>query len=273
MAVNRVTKKAPRLGAFFVVAARVAVLSISSQVGLLAAPTANVCVIDRADAQAQIEFVYDGDTVRTTAGLKIRLLGINTPELGHGKKPDQPLAQEARQLLIDMLARHRQVSLRFDQERLDRYQRTLAHLFLDDGTNAQEQLLRAGLATTLVLPPNQWSAACYTDVESDARILRQGVWALKPYQPVAAQDLAPSSNGYHVVHGSVQRIGQSKRNVWLNLTHDVALRFPRDDLAMFHEFDPASLLGKRVEVRGWIQRHKGQLRITVRHPAAIRLLP
>ena len=264
--------KGVQIGRFFVGVARWVLLVLPACSVAAGTSAGSVCMLDRVDAEVLVDLVYDGDTFRTRRGDKIRLLGINTPELGHGKKPDQPLAKAAHRLLVDVLGRHPRVSLRYDLERRDRYQRTLAHVFLNDGSNVQQMLLVAGFATTLVVPPNEWSASCYAGEEAKARQRRQGVWALPAYQPVAAEDLEPSSRGFHIIQGSVQRIGYSAKNIWLDLTRDVAVRIPRSDLAMFRELDPTTLLGKRLEVRGWVQRRKGELRITVRHPAAIRLL-
>jgi len=75
-----------------------------------------------------------------------------------------------------------------------------------------------------------------------------------------------------VVTGRVQRVGESRGNLWLNLSRGMALRIPREDLVYFGERDPRRLAGRRVEARGWIHKRKGELRMTVRHPAALTVL-
>ena len=50
-----------------------------------------------------ISRVVDGDTVVLESGEIIRLAGINTPELAKKDQPDQPLAVEARDALVDLI--------------------------------------------------------------------------------------------------------------------------------------------------------------------------
>jgi len=216
--------------------------------------------------------VFDGDTLALEDGRKVRLLGINTPEIGRDGAPSEAYAEQARRLLERLAPPGEALRLRLDSERTDRYGRTLAHVFGTDGTNLQARLLESGFATTLVVPPNQWSVDCYAALEARARADARGLWGLDRYRPVAAASLASSARGFHLVTGRVQRIGESRGNIWLNLAPHMAVRIPRDDLVYFVERDPRRLHGRRLEVRGWIQKRRGELRITVRHPAALRVL-
>ncbi len=233
---------------------------------------ATACAADRSDERAISAVVFDGDTLALEDGRTVRLLGINTPELARDGKPSEPLAEDARSLLADLAGPGEALRLRRESERFDRFGRTLAHVFLDDGTNVQARLLDAGFATTLVVPPNQWSADCYAAVEARARAQRRGVWRLAAYQPIPANALRDTARGFHLVTGRVQRVGESRNNVWLNLSRQMAVRIPRSDLAYFGDIDPRRLSGRRLEVRGWIHKRRGQLRMTVRHPSALKVL-
>ena len=99
-----------------------------------------------------------------------------------------------------------------------------------------------------------------------------GIWGLEAYQPIPAENLADSVRGFRLVTGRVQRLGESRANLWLNLSPHVAVRIPKRDLAYFGDLDPRGLVGKRLEVRGWVQKRRGELRITVRHRAALTVL-
>ncbi|MDX1432957.1 MAG: thermonuclease family protein [Gammaproteobacteria bacterium] len=237
-----------------------------------AAGDASQCPADRIDARVTAAIVYDGDTLELTDGRKVRLLGIDTPEIGRDGAPSEPYAEAAHRLLERLAAPGEALHLRLDAERFDRYGRTLAHVFRADGSNLQASLLDAGYATALVVPPNQWSARCYAALESRARADGRGIWALERYRPVPAESLPESARGFRLVTGRVQRVGESRGNLWLNLAPRMAVRIPRDDLVYFGGDDPRRLLGRRLEVRGWVQRRRGELRVTVRHPAAIRVL-
>jgi len=229
------------------------------------------CAADRYDGTGQVGAVFDGDTLALGDGTKVRLGGIDTPETGRDGEPSEAFAEAAYRHLLQMAAPGERVKLRFDLERRDRYGRVLAHVFLADGSNVQASLLRRGLATTLVVPPNEWSHACYARIEARARAARRGIWSLARYQAVPAEALDAEARGFRIVTGVIRRIGESRHNLWLNLSPDFALRIPRGDLDNFRDVDLHRLRGRRVEARGWIHERRQQLRMTIRHPAALHL--
>ncbi len=216
--------------------------------------------------------IFDGDTLELSDGRRVRLLGINTPELGHDDRPSEPFAEPAKTFLQSLAPPGTRVRLRLDAERHDRYGRLLAHVFLTNGANAQAALLTAGLAMTLVMPPNEWNHRCYDNLEDAARIDGRGIWRLDRFRPVAAEQLSGRFRGFRIVRGRIQRVGEGRKNLWLNLTPTVAIRIPKDDLVYFDALPPRSLLRRRVEARGYVERRRGELRITVRHPAAIEVI-
>ncbi len=234
---------------------------------------AEQCPPDHIDDQARVGFVFDGDTVRLSDGRRLRLLGINTPEVGHKQgEHSEPLAERARSALRALVAGSPWVGLRYDAQRTDRYGRTLAHLFLPDGTNIQRSLLDQGLATTLVVPPNLWSWKCYRAAEGKARRAQRGLWRLSRYQAVEAADLPARAHGYRIVSGLVQRVGESRHALWLNLKGRLAVRIDKADLPWFKELSLRRLRGHRVLVRGWLHPGRDELRLNVRHPSALRRL-
>ena len=230
------------------------------------------CPADRTDERVTSARIFDGDTLALGDGRRVRLLGIDTPEIGRDGEPSQPYSEEAKAFLARLAGPGTRLRLRLDRERFDRYGRLLAHVFTADGGNVQARLLDGGYATTLVVPPNEWSLDCYGAAQARARKNRTGIWDLPRYQPIPAEKLADSARGFHLVTGRVQRIGESRANLWLNLSPRMAVRIPIDDLAYFGDLDPRSLAGQRLEVRGWVQKRRGELRITVRHRAALTVL-
>lgn len=229
-----------------------------------------LCGSDRNDDRGTVAYVYDGDTLRLDDGRKVRIIGINTPELGHDGAPDEPLAELAREATRALAEKGTRVALRFGQERHDRYGRLLAHVYLPDGRSLEAELLARGLATTLVVPPNTWNLECYAQVEKRARAQGKGIWGLPRYEPISSRGLK-KAEGYHLVRGRVTRVGESRSSIWLNLEGSVALRIPRRDLEEFTSFDPRALTGREVLARGWLHERKGELRMTVRHPAALEI--
>ena len=84
--------------------------------------------------------MYDGDTVRLKDNRRVRLLGINAPELRRKNHPGEALAIEARNALRALVEQHSyRAGLRFGSERDDRYGRTLAHLYVIPGSEAKQK--------------------------------------------------------------------------------------------------------------------------------------
>lgn len=219
------------------------------------------------DAEAvSIRHVHDGDTVVRNDGERIRLIGIDTPELARDARPAEDYALAARDHLRALVAEAESLSARYGQERRDDYGRLLAHLYAN-GRNLQAELLEAGLATPLFIAPNLGHADCYRQATGMARDARRGIWQLPQYRPRPAVSLSGNERGYHIVTGTVQRLGRSRCCLWLNLDDDVALRIEREHLPLFEDIDFNRLEGQRLEARGYIYRRNDQLRMHLRHPA------
>ncbi len=227
------------------------------------------CRADRIDAWARVAFVYDGDTVKLSDGRKVRFLGINTPETGRKGKPSQPFSNKARTALQRMLAPSQMIGLRYDKQKRDKYDRLLAHVYIDDETNVSARLLQQGLAATLVVPPNTWNIDCYAAVEQQARRVKKGIWRLPAYHETPATSLDRQTRGFYIVAGKVQRVGYSRHALWLNLNGGLALRISEEDLGYFSGLRLESRSGQTIKARGWIRRYGGKLQMRVRHPASL----
>ena len=120
------------------------------------------------DSSAKVRRVIDGDTILLENGKEVRYLGINTPERG------QAFFQEA-MALNRQLVEGRWVRLERDQIFEDRYGRLLAYVYID-GVMVNEQLVEAGLAHLLVIPPNVKHYDRLLDRQRQARLAKRGMW-------------------------------------------------------------------------------------------------
>jgi len=263
-------KKAPISGAFFISALAALTLYLFSAT----ASASNNCAPDRIDASVQVVYVYDGDTVRLSNGDRVRLVGINTPEMARDGHPAQAYSVEARNKLRQILLKNNNtLTLRYGVERHDRYHRLLAHAFLSDGRSISSMLLEQGFGIQLVVPPNLFNLDCYRKAEHRARDLHKGLWSLPEYQPVSTTRLDKSTRGYRIIGGKITRIGKGRKSLWLNLEGNVALRIDDKDLHYFSTLQPEHLKDRQIIARGWLYTFKDQLRMRVRHPAALEVLP
>ena len=88
-----------------------------------------------------VTYVVDGDTFRLSNGAVVRLIGVDTPEMGD---PPEPWAAQATLFTKEFLGGGK-VDLQLDRERIDLYGRFLAYAYVGDRM-LNEALLQAGLA-------------------------------------------------------------------------------------------------------------------------------
>jgi micrococcal nuclease len=132
--------------------------------------------------------VVDGDTVVLESIGTVRLIGIDTPETVDPRVPVQYFGRESAAYLRAMLDGQK-VRLEFDQQRLDRYQRTLAYLYLSDGSFVNREMVRQGYAHAYVKYPFRYMED-FREAELQAREEGRGLWA-EPGKPQAIAAHAP----------------------------------------------------------------------------------
>jgi len=219
---------------------------------------------------ATVQYVHDGDTVRLQDGRKLRLIGINTPELARKQQPEQPLAQQARLKLMALLRQSDyRVMLQYGLQPKDKYQRSLAHIYLPNGSNIQQALLEAGLATAYTTPPNAQLSDCYRRAELGARKARLGIWQLPQYQIRPVSSLKRQEQGFRIIQGRVSRITSNSKGTNIYLQNKLRLSIRKSDLKYFPAEYMQSLKSKPVIVRGWLHYQKHQFFMSLRHPEAI----
>jgi micrococcal nuclease len=134
--------------------------------------------------------VIDGDTITVAKFGRIRLLGIDAPEMGRGFDTAAPFAQEARDRLIEMVF-HRWVRLEEDGEPFDSYRRRLAYVLREDGVFVNAALVREGLArVTARLPLARLDEL--KRAEAEARRFRRGMWGRAPRTLPAGYTRSPT---------------------------------------------------------------------------------
>ena len=125
--------------------------------------------------QALVERVIDGDTLVLAGGKRVRLLGIDAPEMEKEGRPAEFLAHKSKAYLAD-LAQGKRVRLEYDQLRYDHYGRLLAYIFVDDNILVNAALLRQGLAHVYFHPPNVRYRETLLAAQTAAMDARRGLW-------------------------------------------------------------------------------------------------
>lgn len=131
----------------------------------------------------QVVRVVDGDTLIVAPNEKIRLIGVDAPETVHPKKAVQCFGKDAKAFARSWLE-GRTIRLSFDerytrQRHKDKFGRTLAYVYLDDGRMLNAELIRQGYAHAYPRFPFRYLAE-FRELERDARRLGAGLWSSCP---------------------------------------------------------------------------------------------
>lgn len=220
--------------------------------------------------------IHDGDSLKLSDGRKIRLIGLNTPEVALKNKPAEPFSGKARLFLEDEIKLSgNRVGLIYDNQRTDRYGRTLAHLFLPNGDNLTQKLLLEGLGSLVAISPNFAYNDCYKSAQQEARLRQINIWH-NDHNPIIDIDRQKiSKTGFHHVRGTVTSVDNSSNNFWLHLGRSLVIRISHDDLDYFKiaDFGPMEKIeGNRIEASGWIYTVKNQHRLRIYHPSVLHVL-
>ncbi|MGH7303179.1 MAG: thermonuclease family protein, partial [Candidatus Rokuibacteriota bacterium] len=99
--------------------------------------------------------VVDGDTIHVQLAEhveKIRYIGVNTPEIHHPTRGEEPGGREAAEVNRRLVV-GRRVRLELDVRTRDRNGRLLAYVWVGD-TMVNAELIRRGYAQVMTVPPN-----------------------------------------------------------------------------------------------------------------------
>jgi micrococcal nuclease len=130
-----------------------------------------------------VRAVIDGDTIDVAGVGRVRLLGIDAPEMAHGFDTAAPFAREAKERLAALVLR-RWVRLETDAERVDIYDRRLAYVLTEDGVCVNAALVREGLARVVARIPLSRLPELQR-AEAEAQAFRRGMWGSTPQLPTA----------------------------------------------------------------------------------------
>lgn len=216
-----------------------------------------------------VSYVHDGDTIKLNDGRTVRLIGINAPERARRDQSAEPFSSEATKWLRALLAKNSKIGLQYGAERFDQYGRTLAHLYLKDLSNVEEGLLREGLATTFVFPPNVRNIECLIRAERQAQKLQKGIWSLAKNRPKYVGNLKRNNIGFSRIYGQVLSVRSIKAGALLLLDGPLKLYVPKMHMKYFDKGPLHALVGSKIEVQGRVYRYKKQLQIKVVHPLMI----
>ncbi len=133
--------------------------------------------------EAIITKVVDGDTVYSDDGEKIRIIGINAPEIDEKELLSEESKEFAQQNLLG-----KKVYIESDEEIFDQYGRRLAYIWVGvpedlsyeniKNLNYSAMSLKEGLSRTYTFEPNVKYKKDFKKAQKEARDLKSGMWKI-----------------------------------------------------------------------------------------------
>jgi micrococcal nuclease len=147
-------------------------LSVVVALLLLACATASGSGLD-----GLVVRTVDGDTIHVRVAdriEKVRYIGVNTPEVHHPRKGEEPGGREAAAINRSLVEGQR-VRLETDVRERDHYGRLLAYVWVGD-VMVNAELVRRGYAQVMTVPPNVRHQALFLRLQREAREAGRGLW-------------------------------------------------------------------------------------------------
>jgi micrococcal nuclease len=141
---------------------------------------------ERGKLSGTVVRTVDGDTVHVRLAdrvEKVRYIGINTPEVHHPKRGEEPGGRAATEINRQLVG-DRSVRLEPDVQLRDRYGRLLAYVWVKRADSVEvmvnAEMVRLGYAQVMTIPPNVRHAELFRKLAVDARENHRGLWARPP---------------------------------------------------------------------------------------------
>ena len=157
------------------------ILVVAAIVGALAAGRSLAPSTDSAEPStaggkkaAKVTKNTDGDTLRLSGIGRVRLIGVDTPEVYGGV---ECYGRQASAFTKRVLPSGTRVAYKLGPEPRDRYGRALAYVWLADGRFFNEMLVDRGYAQVLTIPPNVDYADRFVAAQRRARKAERGLWS------------------------------------------------------------------------------------------------
>ena len=231
--------------------------------------------------------VIDGDTFVLGNGESVRLIGINTPEIG------EPGADIAKDMLMRMVM-NKTVILEQDITDRDDYERLLRYAYIGD-ISVNAEMIRMGYAEMRFYPPDTLYKAEYRELEDDAIRNGSGLWAFNVFQPheitdsivissvndknseiISWRDADKYYGQNKIVEGTVVVANNTGKVCFLNFDRDWKRYFTAvifaGDFDKFPAHPEKYYLKRKVRVRGLIKEYKGKPEIILKSSSQIEIV-
>ena len=137
-------------------------------------PTPNITVAPYEKQKVKVLRVIDGDTIEIEGNIKLRYIGINTPELHDPKRPVECFGQipsDENKKLVE----GKEIYIQRDISETDKYKRLLRYVWVGD-LFVNDYLIRQGFAQVSTFPPDVKYIPQFLTAQTEAQNNVRGLW-------------------------------------------------------------------------------------------------
>lgn len=224
--------------------------------------------------QGVIVVVNDGDTMvvefRDGQRKKIRLLGIDSPEMNHPDEQVRLLAELSKRFAFYYLYR-KQVTLMYDWEREDTYGRILAYLWTEENGMFNEFIIKEGFASAyLRFPFKAKYRKLFVQAEQSARSSNKGLWRKEPYPAVPLDSIGNHIGQTAAVQYTCREVETKGQFIFLSSEEQIfSTLIPNNSRKRFD--DIKAFKGRVIRVEGFVEEYNGQPQILAFFPRQIKV--
>jgi micrococcal nuclease len=216
--------------------------------------------------------VYDGDTIKVRfknkQERKVRLIGIDTPEIENLREEVKFRAQMAKRFAFFYLYR-KTVKLSYDWEIEDKYGRLLAYIWTEKQGLFNKFILSEGFAAVYLNFPFKYKDE-FIEAEREARKLEKGLWKKGPYTSIPVGEVRAYIGKLLSVKYTCSRVQTKGKFAFLYSSgEEFSTLVPRENVSFFPEI--ASFRGKALIVAGFLEEYKGKPQIVAFFPRQIKI--
>ena len=141
----------------------------------------------------KVSRIVDGDTIYCITNEneeeKVRLIGVDAPEsiitqkaykdsdrTGDSIETIKKMGMKSKEFVESRLQIGTGIKLEFDIQKKGKYGRTMAYVFLPDGTMLNELLVKEGYAQVSTYTPNVKYEKLFIEAQKSARENKRGLW-------------------------------------------------------------------------------------------------
>lgn len=216
--------------------------------------------------------VYDGDTIKVRFKnkheRKIRLIGIDTPEIEDSREEVRFRAHMAKRFAFFYLYRKR-IKLSYDWEIEDKYGRLLAYIWTENEGLFNKFILSEGFAVVFLNFPFRYRKE-FIEAEREARRLEKGLWEKGPYSSISVSEARDHIGKLLTVKYTCTRVRTKGKFVFLHSSGEkFSTLIPRENSSLFPGLN--SFRGKVLFVTGFLEEYKGKSQIIAFFPKQVKI--